>query len=187
MRCTTGELQSSLCVLVYTSLNPGRNTSSPIVISTWINVLIPRNRSSTCLRISGLGCCSGSLHSAPNRELHCFTMRFSVYFALPRAQYIASHSNFYVNQCFYSENRFNYLLEHFRSWLLLWKFYSFELTILRMRPTRKLPSWLHSIAAKIRMSLITYFRGRKCRLFVEFTKPHYRLIKHRCHQLFCRQ
>ena len=30
-------------------------------------------------------------------------MRFSVYFAQPRAQYIVSHSNFYVNQCFYSD------------------------------------------------------------------------------------
>ena len=37
--------------------------------------------------------------------LHCwrtaiFTMRFGVYFALPRVHYIVSHSNFYVNQCF---------------------------------------------------------------------------------------
>jgi len=37
------------------------------------------------------------------QDRHGFTMRFSVYFTLLRAQYIVSHRNFYVNQCFYSE------------------------------------------------------------------------------------
>ena len=35
---------ASLCVLVYILPYPGRNTSSPIVICTWINVLILSNR-----------------------------------------------------------------------------------------------------------------------------------------------
>ena len=124
-----------VCVLVYTSPYPGRNTWSLIVISMWINVFIPRNRFNYWLAHSGLGCCSVCLTrsnfwfcelsfgtSAPVRELQCFTMHFNVYFTLPQAHYIVSHSNVYVHQCFYSRNRFSYLLAHFRPWLLLWKF-----------------------------------------------------------------
>jgi hypothetical protein len=87
---------------------------------------------------SSLGCCSGSFANSvlalrlQFANFNAFAIRFSVYFTLSRAHYIVSHSNFYLNQCFYSRNRFNYLLAHFRPWLLLWMPYSFEFLILRI-------------------------------------------------------
>src|SRR6516165_5638541 len=52
---------ASLCILVYTLPYPGRITSSSIVMSMCINVFIPEIDLATYLRISGLGCCYGSL------------------------------------------------------------------------------------------------------------------------------
>jgi hypothetical protein len=105
------------CIIPY----PGPNTSSSIVICTWNNVLIPRNRLSYLH-----GCLRPWLLLQRSRHMHL------AYNPLHRAQYIVYHSNLYVEQCInlaQSIKLLTYVLENLAATLEAFSFNSCKFAI----------------------------------------------------------